>query len=766
MSQGLPPELVAALLDDMGSSPPVASLRWVNSQPNPERRAIALAVQRTLVDQPWDPLGAGFDSSSEQTAALRDVLDTLVDEGGWTRDDAIAALDAVADRGKLYESASPALLFAVRIATKHPSSSFDADLRVALESALGAVGASEKLDDVTRSTVDTALRALLPPVSVEDALLAPVDRGDPWGPRVRQALRHAGVTEAEGSVLTNLAAFSPKKPDPWIDDVAPGLSERDGCERVVRTLLEMTPATPSSIGGLTGQNATILAAAAILAGQAKYDWAAIALVDVAMWGLTWHLGQATSPGVAKAAIVALGLLGTDSAVVSLDRLGMRFGNRKAVRKQLDDALARASSRLGRPPGAVVDRPVPDLGLNLQSRSRVLAIGDHTAVLSFDGLQPKLRWCDPDGRERASLPQTLVEEHAESIATARGLLRELNDVVAVQIAKLETALVAQRTWSVANWLSTFGAHPVLAALAERMVWSVDGSPSFIPPPIPSMPSGAEIRLWHPLLADEREVDEWRGRLLEAASEQPVRQAFREIYSADVAWLDRLGEPLFLAKRLEAVMRSRQWRVGALGGWEGGETALASRRFPDGQTEMVLAITGADREYQGLRAGPTYCLLSDVRFERAGARIDPQQVAAVFFSEGVRDLDLFGNVAAVAARPPTELEDPVALAFWSAAAFEPLNPSGEIRRDIVSRLLPGWPFAECAEVSDRFLVIRADRVYRVHLGTGQVVVGDTPLLQGVPAVPKGSRIPLPIADRRLRQIVDAATVLAFDPEIEVG
>ena len=584
----------------------------------------------------------------------------------------------------------------------HPS---DADLRVALESALGAVGASEALEDATKGTVDPALRALLPPVSVEDALLAPVDCGDPWGPRVRQALRSADVNDADGSLLTHLAAFKPKKPSAWINDVAPRLIEQRNCERVVRTLLEMTPGTPPSIGGLTAQNTTILAAASTLAGHATYDWAAVALADVASWGLAWHLGQATSSGAAKAAIVGLGLLGTESALVSLDRLGMRFGNRKAVRKQLDDAVALAVNRLGREPGEVVERLVPDLGLDLQSRSRALAIGDHTAVLSFDGLHPALRWRDAEGREGASVPRALLEEHADAVAIARKLLRELNDTAVVQIAKLETALVAQRTWSVSDWASTFGTHPVLAALAERMVWSVDGIASFIPAPDQSIPTGGEIRLWHPLLADEREVDEWRGRLLEEALEQPVRQVFRETYSTDVAWLDRLSEPLFLARPLEAVMRSRQWRVGALGGWEGGERAVASRPFPDGQTEMVLAITGADREHRGLRSGPTYCVLGDVRFEWAGATIDPHEVDAVFFSEGVRDLDLFANVAAVAGRPPTELDDPVALAFWSAAAFEPLNPSGEIRRDIVSRLLPGWPFAGRAEVTDRWLVIRA-------------------------------------------------------------
>ena len=65
-----------------------------------------------------------------------------------------------------------------------------------------------------------------------------------------------------------------------------------------------------------------------------------------------------------------------------------------------------------------------------------------------------------------------------------------------------------------------------------------------------------------------------------------------------------------------------------------------------------------------------------------------------------------------------------------------------------------------------MIRSARAYRVHLGTGQVLIGDSPLRQGLPAVPKRSRIALPIEDRRLRQVVDAATVLALDPEIDVG
>jgi hypothetical protein len=43
--------------------------------------------------------------------------------------------------------------------------------------------------------------------------LAPLSCGDPWGPRIRQALRGAGVTDVDGSLLTHFAAFKAKKPD-------------------------------------------------------------------------------------------------------------------------------------------------------------------------------------------------------------------------------------------------------------------------------------------------------------------------------------------------------------------------------------------------------------------------------------------------------------------------------------------------------------------------------------------------------------------------
>src|SRR6185295_4271757 len=109
---------------------------------------------------------------------------------------------------------------------------------------------------------------------------------------------------------------------------------------------------------------------------------------------------------------------------------------------------------------------------------------------------------------------------------------------------------------------------------------------------------------------------------------------------------------VAGRLEALMRSSGWKVGALGGWEHGDRAFASKMSSSADLRISVWIAGADAGRGGPRFGPTYCTLTSIQFERPLAdfqgrvvRID--EVPAVFFSEALRDLDLFANVAAVGA-----------------------------------------------------------------------------------------------------------------------
>ena len=48
----------------------------------------------------------------------------------------------------------------------------------------------------------------------------------------------------------------------------------------------------------------------------------------------------------------------------------------------------------------------------------------------------------------------------------------------QIARLERAMVAERTWTVPRFVETIASHPVVRLVARRLVWSMSGpTPTF-------------------------------------------------------------------------------------------------------------------------------------------------------------------------------------------------------------------------------------------------------------------------------------------------
>ena len=592
----------------------------------------------------------------------------------------------------------------------------------------------------------------------------------------RRALRRAGASEPDGTVLEDLRGIDVRKPDKWLAEWTARPAGVAEAERLVRLLLETAVATDLGGTGLVDTNTRILTAACYAAAVGRYPWAAEVLGRVADWGLAWVLGQGVAPRIARAAIDSLGHLGTEGAVLALLGVDKRYGSRKPVRAQLDAAQALTVRALGRTPEQVADQSVADAGLDADARQRLIPVGDCTAVLRLDGLVPVLRWRNKRERETATPPSSARDNHPAGVGDAKRLLRELREAITTQASRIESALVSERKWPVAEWADTFLRHPVLAALAERTIWSVSTSSTVdVGLAMPSerslatlegtvpLPAAGEVHVWHPMSACPTEVARWRAFVLDEGLDQPARQALRETYARDASVLAQLTEPLFVAGQLEALMRSSGWKVGALGGWEHGDRAFASKTSSADDLRVGVWIAGADAERGGARFGPTYCTLTSIQFEQPLTDVDGHavridEVPAVFFSEALRDLDLFSSVAAVGAALPEDLDDPVAWAFWSAAAFSPLNASGEIRRTVVAHLLPKWPFAGRAEISDRWLVISGPQTYRVHFGTGQVLAGDSPMQVAQLTPPKSSRIALPIEDRRLRQIVDAATVLA--------
>ena len=152
--------------------------------------------------------------------------------------------------------------------------------------------------------------------------------------------------------------------------------------------------------------------------------------------------------------------------------------------------------------------------------------------------------------------------------------------------------------------------------------------------------------------------------------------------------------------------------------------------------------------------------------------PQRI----FSEVMRHCDLFTSVASINLDPAwedrgSEAEHPsqwrdYADTYWRASHSAQLNATADIRREMLSLIVPRMAYASSLEVLDRHLrVIGKRHVYLIHLGSGAVLIEK--IRKHVCIVPAGGskNILLPYeGDLTLSTIVSKALLLAEDDKIE--
>ena len=160
----------------------------------------------------------------------------------------------------------------------------------------------------------------------------------------------------------------------------------------------------------------------------------------------------------------------------------------------------------------------------------------------------------------------------------------------------------------------------------------------------------------------------------------------------------------------------------------------------------------------------------------APVAVEAVPPVVVSEVMRHCDLFTAVASIAADPnwrdrggeaahPNQWQRG-AEDYWDRAAFADLTGSGQVRREMLERIIPRLAIAGQCSLDDKALLVRGTRhLYRIHLGSAAVHIAAT--RQHVCIVPKAGTNPavrLPFAgDGTLSLILSKAALLARDDGI---
>jgi hypothetical protein len=165
--------------------------------------------------------------------------------------------------------------------------------------------------------------------------------------------------------------------------------------------------------------------------------------------------------------------------------------------------------------------------------------------------------------------------------------------------MEVRLASEREWPHPIWQDRFRDHPIGGLFGSRLIWTIRSPGSTVS----AVPQGdhwltidgrqldsdrlasSTLRLWHPADADDDTVMAWRATLASAGIRQPIRQVDREVFrppdgdpgqAADRRFAGRIVDQA----QMRALLRGRGWSVPALGSWDQGDEATASRAFDAG------------------------------------------------------------------------------------------------------------------------------------------------------------------------------------------
>lgn len=175
---------------------------------------------------------------------------------------------------------------------------------------------------------------------------------------------------------------------------------------------------------------------------------------------TW--ADASRGKLAEYAVGALALLGTDSALLAVDAMAIRY---RAKNKNIGKAAAEAAQARGLTPEELGDVVVPWLGFAPGQPRLVDAGKAKIEVRITDDF--KFAFRDPTTNKKIaklpdSVPASVKNEFKELSAT-------LKEATKSQLLRMETLMVRQFRWTAKRWRELYLQHPLLLPFAHRLVW---------------------------------------------------------------------------------------------------------------------------------------------------------------------------------------------------------------------------------------------------------------------------------------------------------
>lgn len=518
--------------------------------------------------------------------------------------------------------------------------------------------------------------------------------------------------------------------------------------------------------------------------------------------------------VGNAAVYVLGEIANGDAVAQLAILKIRvkFGT---AQKGIEKALVATAERVGIPRDELEEMSVPAYGLTEVGMRRE-ALGGYLAEIAVAGSKTELRWFRADGKQQKSIPAAVKKDFADDLKELKQAVKDIDKMIPAQSARIEQTYLHQKKWEVPVWRERYLDHPLVGALARRLIWQFADDGASVTAiyhegrfvghdhqPVESIGDAGTVTLWHPLDEDAEEVTAWRRWLMDHEVKQSFKQAHREIYILTDAerntnvYSNRFAAHVLKQHQFNALCGARGWK-NQLRMMVDSEYPPASLDLSEFQLRAEFWVEGVGENY-GVDTNESgaylYLTTDQVRFYRRAAEVNTahaigggyrslgtedepdqplplEEVPPLVFSEVMRDVDLFVGVSSVANDPNWSDGGPEGryLDYWQSYSFGELSATARTRKSVLEILIPRLKIADRCSFVEKFLVVRGSlRTYKIHLGSGNILM--EPNDQYLCIVPKQSvtkaseRVFLPFeGDNMLSIILSKAMLLADDAKIK--
>lgn len=256
----------------------------------------------------------------------------------------------------------------------------------------------------------------------------------------------------------------------------------------------------------------------------------------------------TTPALKNPLIVdVLSYIPTEAAAMELATIAFRGANSSSIyssaQVQAESALDRLAEARGISRDVLDDQLTPTLGLDEKGMLR-LDFGSRVFQVGFDEqLMPEV--VDAKGNRRKALPRGAKDDDPDKLAAAKLAWTELKeDVGAIamfRIDALESAMLGQREWALADFREHWAAHRLMMHLARRVVWTAqrpkqsvltfrvaeDATLADVNDDVVELDADARISVPHPLRWPDDSLARWREVFDDYELLQPFAQLSRPV-----------------------------------------------------------------------------------------------------------------------------------------------------------------------------------------------------------------------------------------------